>query len=119
MLQSPSTLDIESPVQHFELLIVRENESLQTVENDIVVPIEKGIRELPGIDKLTTKIEFEQATIAIRLLPETNPEAFFEALTIRLKAIEIEQQASIQQSLTYNRVYRMMSSAFKTKKPSL
>jgi len=86
-LKIPQATDPEFPVTIFPVIAVYPGASPSDIEELVVDKLEKSIKELEDIDRMTSEIEEDIAIIIIEFSPETNPDIKFDDLQRQINSV--------------------------------
>jgi len=83
----PQATDPEFPVTIFPVIAVYPGASPSDIEELVVDKLEKSIKELEDIDRMTSEIEEDIAIIIIEFSPETDPDIKFDDLQRQINSV--------------------------------
>jgi multidrug efflux pump subunit AcrB len=86
-LKIPQATDPEFPVTIFPVIAVYPGASPSDIEELVVDKLEKSIKELEDIDRMTSEIEEDIAVIVIEFSPETDPDIKFDDLQRQINSV--------------------------------
>ena len=86
-LKIPQAADPEFPVTIFPVIAVYPGASPVDIEELVVDRLEKSIKELEDIDRMTSEIEEDVAIIVIEFSPESDPDIKFDDLQRQINSI--------------------------------
>ena len=86
-LKIPQATDPEFPVTIFPVIAVYPGASPADIEELVVDKLEKSIKELEDIDRMTSEIEEDVAIIVIEFSPETDPDMKFDDLQRQINSV--------------------------------
>ncbi len=86
-LKIPQAADPEFPVTIFPVIAVYPGASPADIEELVVDRLERSIKELEDIDRMTSEIEEDVAIIVVEFSPETDPDIKFDDLQRQINLI--------------------------------
>ena len=86
-LKIPQAADPEFPVTIFPVIAVYPGASPADIEELVVDRLEKSIKELEDIDRLTSEIEEDVAIFVIEFSPESDPDIKFDDLQRQINSV--------------------------------
>lgn len=86
-LKIPQAADPEFPVTIFPVIAIYPGASPADIEELVVDKLEKSIKELEDIDRMTSEIEEDIAIIVIEFSPETDPDIKFDDLQRQINSV--------------------------------
>ncbi len=87
-LKIPQAADPEFPVTIFPVIAVYPGASPADIEELVVDRLEKSIKELEDIDRMTSEIEEDVAIIVIEFSPESDPDIKFDDLQRQINSVQ-------------------------------
>jgi len=86
-LKIPQAADPEFPVTIFPVIAIYPGASPADIEELVVDKLEKSIKELEDIDRMTSEIEEDIAIIVVEFSPETDPDMKFDDLQHQINSV--------------------------------